>query len=101
MIYAIEPSGTVYKYSGIAQGKGKGLIKTGLERLDKDLTCMESLPKITKILLMSNEESDSDRGILEIVLMREGNNYKFERLPIEEINKLIQEAKSDIERDQS
>lgn len=51
-LYMIEPSGSCYEYYGCASGRGKQLARNEIEKRNfRDLSCVDALPFITKILL--------------------------------------------------
>jgi len=91
-LYCVEPSGQVYKYFGKALGKGKQLANTELEKLKLDeLTCVEALFHIAKIMHKVHDEKDKDFE-LECSWITEQTNYEFTMIPPDVVQKAEQDA---------
>merc|ERR1712217_435792 len=63
-LFAIEPQGSVAKYFGTAEGKGKQAAKTEIEKLfpngENSKTCSDSAVQVARILHKVHDEKDKD-----------------------------------------
>lgn len=75
-LFAVEPSGTCYKYFGTAVGKGKQGAKTEIEKLKlMDLPVSEAKKEVTKILRKLFDETKDKKYRVEMsVISSETNN---------------------------
>lgn len=89
-LYCIEPSGTSYKYEGMALGKGKQSAKTELEKLDlKNMKCEEMLFHLCKILNLVHDESKDKDMEIEMSWICKSSNFFYQKVPrsiVEEAN---------------
>jgi len=102
-LYCIEPSGTCYKYLGMAIGKGKQSAKTEIEKLRmKDTTCEEALFSIVKILRQIQEDSKDREVEIEMAWICPSSGYQHEVIPQEKVKEIEQRvAKAMEEMDQA
>mmetsp|Transcript_35559 Transcript_35559/g.70674 ORF Transcript_35559/g.70674 Transcript_35559/m.70674 type:complete len:255 (-) Transcript_35559:261-1025(-) len=102
-LFAIEPSGMVFKYKGTAAGKGKQAAKTEIEKLfasmGDDLTCEKALVHVAKILHKVHDEKDKDFE-LECSWICPSSKYEFSAVPTEQLKAAEAEAKRMIEAEE-
>jgi len=100
-LFAIEPSGVVFKYKGTATGKGKQAAKTEIEKLlagenAASLTCKAALPLIAKIIHKVHDEKDKDFE-LECAWICEDSKYQFQMVPPAVVAAAEEAAKKQLE----
>ena len=72
----VEPAGTCYQYYGCAAGRGRQLARNEIEKTNfRELTVQESLPKVAKLLLKSQDEMKEKKQELELSILTEENNW--------------------------
>jgi|TARA_B110000503_G_C6959721_1_gene334494 20S proteasome subunit alpha 7 len=75
-LWMIEPSGQCFEYYGCASGRGKQLARNEIDKGKfREQTVEESLPKIAKMLLKSQEEMKDKKQELELMYMSTGTNW--------------------------
>lgn len=80
-LYMIEPSGACYEYYGCASGRGKQLARNEIEKKNfREMTVSEAIPHIAKILLKSQEEMRDKKMELELGIISDETNYKYQIL---------------------
>ena len=58
-LFAVEPSGEVFRFFGTALGKGRQQAKTELERLKlSELSCRDALAEVAKVVHRCHDEKD-------------------------------------------
>jgi len=91
-LYCIEPSGTCYKYFGMAIGKGKQSAKTEIEKLKlQETTCEEAMFSVVKILRQIQEDAKDRQVEIEISWICPSSNYEHQIVPPERV-KEVQES---------
>lgn len=81
-LYAVDPSGTVAGYYGIALGKAKTVAKTEVEKLDfKNLTCREAVPKLVSILHEVHDKQKDKLYDIEVAWVCDESNRVFKHVP--------------------
>jgi len=87
-LYMVEPSGSVYKYYGVATGKGKQIAKTELEKLNlhKESTSIDlkqAVKHVAKILvLLHKENKDTEGKPMELELSWISQETNWKHLPV-------------------
>eukprot|EP00918_Siedleckia_nematoides_P069574 GHVU01151714.1.p1 GENE.GHVU01151714.1~~GHVU01151714.1.p1 ORF type:complete len:252 (+),score=34.93 GHVU01151714.1:246-1001(+) len=88
-LYAIDPSGSCYKYFAMAIGKGRQTAKTELEKLKlSELTCKEAVFHVCKILHQVHEDNKDRKMEMELGWISPESGNKFDYVP----QNLIDEA---------
>ncbi|CUF64860.1 proteasome alpha 7 subunit, putative [Bodo saltans] len=81
-LFAIDPSGTVAGYHGIALGKAKTVAKTELEKLDfANITCREAVTKLTNILHDVHDKQKDKLYDIEVGWVCDESNRVFKHVP--------------------
>lgn len=83
-LFAVDPSGTVAGYHGIALGKGKTVAKTEVEKLDfANITCREAVTKLVGILHDVHDKSKDKLYDIEVAWVCDESNRVFKHVPAE------------------
>ena len=99
-LWMVEPAGTCYQYYGCAAGRGRQLARNEIEKTNfRELTVQESLPKVAKLLLKSQDEMKEKKQELELSILTEENNWVNKILDRQTTDALCQAALAEIEND--
>ncbi|KAK2195076.1 bifunctional Proteasome alpha-subunit [Babesia duncani] len=92
-MYCIEPSGSCYRYEGMAIGKGKHVAKTELEKISlKEKTCRDCLEDLC-LLIMQSRDDEYKTNDIQLAWICPDSNNKFQFVP----NELVQQVKQSAE----
>ena len=75
-LWMIEPSGAVHQYYGCAAGRGRQMSRNEIEKgFFREATVEESLPKVAKMLLKSQDEMKDKKQELELCTLTEKDGW--------------------------
>ncbi|KAF8820235.1 peptidase, T1 family protein [Cardiosporidium cionae] len=81
-LYCVEPSGTAYKYFGMAIGKGKQLAKTELEKLNlSEMSCHDALFHLDRIIRQIHDETKDKNLEIELSMISPESNLLYQLVP--------------------
>ena len=100
-LWMIEPSGACYQYYGCASGRGKQLARNEIEKGKfTEATVEETIPKVAKLLLKSQDEMKEKKQEIELPVLQEVNGESRHRIverPI--VDKLCADALEEIDKE--
>ena len=100
-LWMVEPSGTCYQYYGCAAGRGRQLARNEIEKTNfRELSVEESLPKVAKLLLKSQDEMKEKKQELELSVLSEANGWVNKILDRQTTDQLCASALQDIENEE-
>ena len=100
-LFAVEPSGTCYKYYGTAVGKGKQGAKTEIEKLKlMELPVSEAKKEVTKILRKLFDESKDKQYRVEMSVISHETNNVHTHVSADEIASCEEWAMAKIEEEE-
>ncbi|CAN0449983.1 unnamed protein product, partial [Discosporangium mesarthrocarpum] len=86
-LYAIEPSGVMYRYFGAALGKGRQGAKTEMEKMKfESMTCREAMKQVCKILHVLHDESKDKPFELEMSWVCEETGWVYKSIPAADVS---------------
>ena len=98
-LFKIENSGSVTGYFGCADGKGKQVAKTELEKVDRGETCDSALSKVTKAIVRAHEEFKEKTYELEMSWVGSFNQGRHGIVPHEKRDELRKQAEDELEEE--
>jgi len=83
-LHMIEPSGQYLGYYGCANGKGKQIAKSHLDKLDfKSMTCKDALVHVAKMLHLCHEEFKEKKFEIELSWICDESKHLHQLVPTE------------------
>ncbi|ORM40252.1 Proteasome subunit alpha type-3 [Babesia sp. Xinjiang] len=94
-LYCIEPSGACYKYTGMAIGKCKHLVKTEMEKLNlSGINCRDALRELSLAIMIGRDEDSGKTNDIQMAWICLESNGVFQMVPDE----VVKETKCDASR---
>jgi 20S proteasome subunit alpha 7 len=97
-LYSIDAAGACYKFFGVAIGKGRQIVKTEIEKLDRqNMTCEECLIPVATLMRRAHDDTKIRDVELEMAWICFSSNFEHAMVPRSKVQEAIQEANASIE----
>lgn len=98
-LYKVENSGSVLGYFGCADGKGKQVAKTELEKIEREESCEAALPKVAKAIVRAHEEFKEKTYEFETSWVGSFNDAKHKIVELEKRQQLRKQAEDELDEE--